>query len=94
MRLIKTLSRLPTRLALWYLKRSMRTDQDLAETWRASIRSVVYPAVNTRASSEEITHRLMKRLFQVERPRNWLPEPPAPRPGPQRGATFLPPKAL
>ena len=70
--------RLHVRLAFWIVARAMRVDLALADTWRANIRSVLAPAMNTRAGSDETTHRLMKRLFGVERPKIvlWKPKPP------------------
>jgi hypothetical protein len=55
--------------ALHTLALALRDDQDLRTTWHVNIKSVVLPAMNSRCSADELTHRLLKRLFDVGRPK-------------------------
>jgi hypothetical protein len=69
MKFLRFFTRLPARIAILVLRAYMASDRDLADHWRAAIRSVCIPAMNTRTTGDEFTHRLMKRLFGVERPK-------------------------
>ena len=76
MNLTKFISRIPTKIAFAIVKRAMQKDKALAETWRAMIRSVVIPAMNTRTTGDVTAQRLMKRLFEVDLPTAMPMTPP------------------
>lgn len=67
--MITYLRRIPGRLGLALLKFALRTDPALARTWHSNMEQLVKGCFNTRTNASEVAHRLMKRLFDVERPK-------------------------
>jgi hypothetical protein len=67
--LLAYLRRRRARRALAHLSAALQADSDLRAVWHTNIKSVVLPAMNTRTSADEVTFRLLKRLFGVERPK-------------------------
>jgi hypothetical protein len=65
---MKTLRRIPARIALVVLSRAMRRDPELAAKWHASIAHVLSGAWQSRTNPNAVAWRVMKRLFGVEGP--------------------------
>lgn len=70
MNLLTYLRRRRARRGLAAFSAALQSDSELRAVWHTSIKSVVLPALNVRSTSaDELAHRLLKRLFDVERPK-------------------------